>query len=212
MSDKINNLINDLSRKQPVSRLYSVKSAFTKWVFYTVLYIILAPFFLGVRADILNKLVEFNYAIELTGLAFIMLTSLFSAINLAVPDYQQNRAVVYMPPVFIIVFLSVLAYLVVNHHSAGSIDHVQGILCVRCITLTSLIPSAFLFMEVKKAATTRPNLLSFYIIMYAVSLSALCLRLEESEASVYHTILYHYLPVIVFSATVYFIPKKFLSW
>ncbi|HCR85586.1 MAG TPA: hypothetical protein DIV86_02795 [Alphaproteobacteria bacterium] len=213
MKDKnINNLISKLSEDSALKPVFSVNRQFAKWIIYTIIYLTGISFYFGIRSDLSIKLAETHYFIEITCLVLLILTSLYSSLNLALPDHSQKKSVLILPTISIILFVAVLVYLCINYTENLPIDHKQGMICIGCITFSAIIPTFFLFLEVRKAATTKPNLLSFYVLTYATSLSALALRLEPSDPSIYQTILYHYVPIIIFAIIAYLLPKRFLKW
>jgi hypothetical protein len=211
---KINteNLIADLVKEKLDKKIYFPEKYFVKWLFLTLIYFFVISSIFGIRSDLLTKLKDFRYLIELLSIILITITSLFSCCYLALPDNSQKKYILYLPIIAFTIFVINIIFISLTDQNLIPINHSNGLKCVVCITASSVVPATFLFYEIKKAAPTKLYLIGFYVIFYATSLCAFALRLENSESSIYQTIIYHYLPIVVYSFLGGLISKKILKW
>lgn len=214
MSDKLDKLIADISDKASDKKpAYNVEKSFISWLALTIFYLIIMSSIFGIKNNLLERIISDGfYTIEIFCLSLIVITSLYSCANLAVPDANRKKYILRLPLYAIIVFLADIVFFCLLNESSESINHMRGLICIGCIILSSLIPAIFLFFQISRAAPTKLKLTAFYIFLYATSLSALVLRLEEVDHPIYENILYHYLPILVLSLSGIFTAKKFLKW
>lgn len=214
MSEKLDKLILDISNKAEEKKLaYNVERSFVKWLALTIIYLAIMSSIFGIKNNILERITSDGfYTIEIFCLSLIVITSLYSCANLAVPDANRKKYILRLPLYAILIFLADITFFCIFNESSEPINHMRGMICIGCIIFSSLVPAIFLFVQISRAAPTKLKLTVFYIFLYATSLSALVLRLEEVDHPIYENILYHYLPILVISFIGIFTTEKFLKW
>ncbi len=206
-------LITELAQNNgKKSRVFKPLPLFIKWTIFSVIYIILLANFLHLRPDLSAALQDTKFFAELVILLAVIILSSYSCIYLAIPDAAQKRVVFVLPllPLAALVFYTL--FLMIDSGGNYIMAGAEGFMCTTCITLSSIIPAILLFLQIKKAAPTRLGLVGFYCLIYAASLGAFALRLEEQVDSYEHLIIWHYGPIFIIAAVGALISKKILKW
>jgi len=208
----IKKLIEELSRDTAKKPVFRPGMVFLKWEFFSVIYGIMVLRFIGLRPDIGQAITNHFYVSELALLLMILIFSLFSCVNLALPDINQKKHLLHLTliPLAALVLIWGIEFLMQKEELAG-LD-MGGLNCTTCITLAALIPAAFLFHEVRKAAPTRLRLAGFFCLVYSGALGSFILRLSEPQDSVIHLLVWHYIPVILIGLLGSLIGKKMFKW
>jgi hypothetical protein len=194
------------------SKAFNPLVLFIKWIIFSVIYIILLANFLHLRPDLSAALQDTKFFAELVILLAIIILSSYSCIYLAIPDAGQKRAVFILPLIPLAALMIYTIFLMLDSKGYHATPGNEGIMCTTCITLSSFIPAILLFLQIKKAAPTRLGLVGFYCLIYAASLGAFALRLEEQVDSYEHLIIWHYGPIFALAAFGALISKKILKW
>ncbi len=212
MKNKTENIIESLVSDNSVKNRYSPLKILLKWVLLSAAYIFILLEFLGYRADLNILIKDPNYLIELSSLVLMIFFSALAFSYLAVPDYKQNAFSIIAPVIPVGFLIGTLIFLYFYPPSLNHDSH-EGMMCLACISLSSLLPAAFLFYEIRKyAAPTKLGLIGYMCLLYSASLGSFALRLSEPTNSIIHLIMYHYLPLFVIAGVGSIISRKLLRW
>ncbi|MDX1950023.1 MAG: NrsF family protein [Rickettsiales bacterium] len=211
-SNNLNNLINSLSEEAKFEVKYNASKSASIWLVFSVFYIIFISYIFGVREDINLIIKNPLYIIELVMLFLALILSSFSASFLASPDSKQKKYFLYSP---FLAFLGVLISGILSQFFDGNYianNAHNGIYCFSCVVILSLIPSTFLFLQIKKYAPTKLKFLGVLILLFSTAIGCLILRLTEPVDTLFHIIIWHYTPVFMLALIGIYLGKKFLSW
>lgn len=209
---KTDELIDNLLTETPRKPIYRPLKSFFKWLLYSIIYMLILAKYLNVSADIMLEIIKPAYLFEISVLILTVIMSILCCSYIAVPDVGQKNYLVFFPLISLTLLIAYIMFMAINMGMLTNFPAFKGVQCTSCIILSSLIPAAFIFYEIGKAAPTRLYLAGFFCLLYASSISALTLRLEEVDANYGHLIVWHYGPIIIISALGAFISNKILKW
>jgi len=180
------------------------------------IYAVAALLFLGSRPDMQVQLARPLFAAEVLLLLVIALSSLRAALYLSYPDHYQKSYVGLWPclaGVAFVLLLAVQMFLPVDARMVLPVGTgVHGMECTLCIASVAAIPSALLFMLIRKGASTHPFKAGCFVTLTAASIGCLTLRLAEVNDSLVHLVQWHYLPTLLFAALGAWLGKYLLAW
>ncbi len=204
-------LIKDLS-KEPLHRkaVLSHVRIFWQWLLVSCVFVAAMLAIFGIRPDLSAKLQDRFFLAEIITLAAITLSTAFSAAILSFPDLYQKKTCLYIIPASMLAFMVSLLFAYLENSSAPLPIH--SFICLLCITMFSIFPAAWMFILLRKQATTHQKLTGSTALLAACSIGALTLRLSEETDSVEHLILWHYLPMIGYMLLGAWLGKKLLKW
>lgn len=171
---------------------------------------------LGLRPDLMVQFHRPFYLAEIILLAAVTISSFFAAIYLAFPDQYQYPGVTLLPLYSFALFavlLLVQAFLPPDARMVfPASEGMQGMECTFCVASVAIIPSALMFIFLRKGATSSPPASGAYSVLAAAGLGCFMLRLSEANDSLIHLVLWHYLPIVLFAILGAFIGKILLKW
>ncbi len=174
-------------------------------------YLAFALAFSGLRPDIMAKLHEPWFVIELIALALIFVTASLSTALLAYPDLHQMRRTAYAPAYALGLFVLVI---LLSWHAASPLIPLpeHSYQCTLDISLTALLPAVWTLYVLRKLASTHYRLAGSIALLSAFSIGALWLRLDEQNDSITHLMQWHYLPMLACGLLGLWLGKLILKW
>jgi hypothetical protein len=179
------------------------------------IYAFAVQYFLGLRPDLLMQLTRPLFALEVLLLTLLTLTSIVAAILAMYPDAYQKPVLLKMPyGVFAVLTLLMTVQLLLPQDAAMVMPPlgVHAMECALCIGAVALIPSALLFMMLRKGATVLRVHAGVFAVLAASGVGCLTLRLAEMNDSIEHLLEWHYVPTLLFAALGALIGKGLLRW
>ena len=88
----------------------------------------------------------------------------------------------------------------------------HGMQCALCIASLTLIPSALIFILLRKGASIHPLQAGSFAVLASSAIGCLALRLSEANDSIMHLVQWHYVPTFLFAALGARIGKWLLKW
>jgi hypothetical protein len=175
------------------------------------LYLALALAASGLRPDFAQAWHHPWYAAELLALLLLFLASTCSVALLGFPDLHQKRALAYAPPGLFALFALLLAFAWQADTPPAPLP-VHSWQCSLSIMLVALLPAAWTFYALRRYASTHFRLAGSIALLSAFSVGALWLRLHEVNDSIYHVVLWHYLPMLAAGFIGLWLGNKLLRW
>ena len=178
-------------------------------------YALAIQYFLGLRPDLLLQFTRPLFALEIVLLTLLTLTSIIAAILAMYPDAYQKPALLKLPyGVFLLLALLMTAQLLLPQDAAMVMPPLgaHAMECALCIGAVALIPSALVFMMLRKGATVQRLDAGFSAVLAASGVGCLTLRLAEMNDSLVHLLQWHYVPTLLFAALGALIGKGLLRW
>jgi len=182
-----------------------------EWMIVATIYLVVSLMVSGVRPDLMVKLHEPWYAVEIAALVGIFISTSLSATLLSYPDLHQMRRTAFAPVVMFGLFVLVVffAWRADNPPAPLPIHSYQ---CTVSITLLSVLPAVLAFYVMRKFASTHYQWAGSNALLSAFSVGALWLRLHEVNNSIMHVIEWHYLPMIGVGIIGLWLGKIVLKW
>lgn len=181
----------------------------------SLLYLVVAQFFLGVRPDLYTQLTRSVFVAELLALFALSLSSIYAALILMRPDGTHYQAVLKIPYLALCALAACIALqwmMPLDARMVSPAFSLQGRECALCIALLSLVPSAVLFSIVRKGASTQLARAGWYVVLASSAIGCITQRIAEMNDALSHLLVWHYLPTLAFAALGAWLGKRLLAW
>jgi hypothetical protein len=182
-----------------------------EWITVAVFYLAVALMISGLRTDLMAKLHEPWFAVEIALLVGIVFATSLSAALLSFPDLHQMRRVVLVPAITFVLFALVM-FLALRADSPPTPPPMHSFECTLSITMLAVLPAVWIFFVMRKFASTHQYWAGGIAMLAAFSVGALWLRLHEQTDSIMHVIEWHYLPMIFIGLLGMWLGKLILKW
>ena len=173
---------------------------------------------LGVRPDIITRLHDISFVVELSLVLAITISAGIAACWLALPDVNQQQWLRWLP---FVPFVALSFLLLNNYFSAHGMDPMGAVYteylekrydCAADIVLFSIMPGVVLFFIMRKAAPVHYFWAGGIAALAITNLGYFALRIVEVNDNIAHLLLWHYLPMAMFSLLGAFLGKMTLRW
>lgn len=208
----IENLIAELTAQNAPRTLAPRPFLITlTWLGYAAGYFLIALLVSGTRPDLAAHLHDVEFVAEIILLLALVLASSVSAALLAFPDAYQKPRWTILPLAFLagLAVLLLLAYRTDNPPAPQPLHSWQ---CTMAIVMVAIIPSVWTLWMMRSFAALRRGMAGSVAVLFAFSVSALWLRLQELNDSISHVIAWHYLPMLIFAVLGWWLGKRVLRW
>jgi len=209
MQDLIKKLSAESAAANPLS-----KPSFWLWylIIFTAIYYLFSQFLLGVRADFLQKILEPFFAAEIFLMSLLLMSLLVLTTLMIYPDNYQKAHFFKAPKIILILFFAILAAEFFLQNNGDSIlKPVHNIECSICIAALSIAPAFYFFYILKNGISNDRKKAGFYAACAAAIIGCIALRISEPQDMISHLIIWHYFPIIFFSAIGSLIGKMVLK-
>ncbi|MCB1650954.1 MAG: DUF1109 domain-containing protein [Alphaproteobacteria bacterium] len=195
---------------QPVNRLAHPLRRAVFFGALAVLYVASVVLFVGVRADIADKLHDLPFLFELSIAGLVALSSGLASAWLAVPDYREQRWLLFAPlaGLFVFVLWSVLRGYVEGAYFQGvHWDH-----CFEDGALMGILPAALIMFMARGGATTHPLLMAGMNVLSFGALAYIGLRFTCAMDTIGHGCITHLLPFILIGVLMGAAARRLYRW
>ena len=211
-TDNLDTLINDLSDdlscvtpcKHPLALMFI-------WITIALTFVASTVIFMGLRPDIITKVNDSIFLLEISLSAAIALSAGASAFYLRVPDRCGAKWVGIVPYTLFSVFIS---WTIIQIIAEGI--HMPDFHWVHCASDSGIfvsIPLAVLtFITAKRSATTKRFTMMAMQAMAVGGLGYIALRLTCIMDTMGHDLVYHMLPFLVLGIIVGLIAHRLYRW
>jgi hypothetical protein len=179
------------------------------------IYTITCQFFLGFRPDLSVQLTQPLFVIEIVLLALLLLSSVISSVLIMYPDVYQKSHLLHLPYGVCVLLVGVLVLQLLTsqgEYILATVAGTHGMQCTLCIAAAAIIPSAVLFMVLRKGASVRQFQAGSLAVLASSAIGCLTLRLAEENDSIMHLIQWHYIPTCAFAVVGALAGKWLLRW
>jgi hypothetical protein len=208
IDELIDKLAQDTAAVQPAPHPFALSA---KWILAAVAYLIVSLMFTGMRHDLMAKLGDPWFIAEMAALAGIFFTTSSSAALLSFPDIHQMRRAVFAPAITFALFVLVIFFAWRADDPPAPLP-IHSFECTSMIALFSLLPAVWTFFQMRKFASTHSRWAGCIAVLFAFSIGAIWLRLNELNDSIIHVIEWHYLPMIAAGLVGMWLGKIVLKW
>ena len=176
----IETLLADVKPVKPALRPWM---SFLIWAGITLAATLLLASFSSLRPDLVQQLHEPLFVIEIISLTFTIAAAALVAIWLCFPDLRQKPRMVYLPLAPLALYIGCVIYRVINPETETILpeDAHNGIACVLCIIMYSLVPGFWMFHTLRRHATTHPVLAGAISLLASASVGLLVLKFLEGN-------------------------------
>lgn len=147
----------------------------------------------GIRADIQTVFLTPAFITQSLALVFLAVLSTVSALQMSIPSLKKpvSQNIVLSTLLFWVV---TIVYLLLNSNSpfAG-----WGFSCAKEIVISSLVPAAFIFFLIRKAATLNRLSTGWLILTAGAAFGAIATQLSCSSSDAFHLLVWHSVPVML---------------
>lgn len=208
----LDSLITTLSDEAARSKVaHSPWRLFAGWVAGASLYVLLLVLIYGLRPDFLPALGSYFFIAELIVLSLVVVCCGLYVVILSYPDMYQAPALVFAPLFPLVGFMGFIIYRALGEDGSTPLPP-DGIECLLCISLFSVLPACVLFCFLRRQATTHIYAAGAVALMAAFALGALALRLSEPTDSMMHLLRWHYIPMLASSVVGLVMGRIILKW
>lgn len=208
IEELIGNLAQDAGPLKPAPHPALVSLA---WMAAAAAYLALTLWISGVRPDLVQKFQEPWFVAEMAVLTLIFIATSLSAAVLGFPDLHQMRKAAVAPAGLFGLFMVIL-FFAWRADTPPAPQPLHSIECTLSIALLALLPAAGTFFSLRKLASTHNRWAGCVALLFAFSVGALWLRLQEANDSISHVVLWHYLPMLGIGLVGWWLGKRWLKW
>jgi hypothetical protein len=182
-----------------------------RWLLLALGYIAVLLLLTGVRGDWSRALQQMTFWLEVGALLAVILSTWSSVAVLGYPDLKQRRAFIYLPFVSLLLF-GVSLILIALSPPAVIEPSAHSWRCCWEILLVGAAPALWVLFGLRQLASTHPRLAGWTLVLHGLAIGALWLRLAESTNSLSHVLIWHYLPMLLFSLGGLWLGRRMLRW
>jgi len=210
-------LIAELSLKLETARPVPLRRVMLEWFGVSLISLAMVVAMSGLRADFASQMQHAGFALEMALNVILMIAAAWATVMTAYPD----RAHAPVPRILLAVSFigySALALLAIVSSpewldSLAMVEtHSHGIECLMCILAGATMPALWLFWRVRRLASVVPSLSGALAVLTAIATGCLGVRLVEHDDGSAGHLLWHYLPLILFSLAGFALGKKVFRW
>lgn len=209
-------LITQLAVQAKPVRRESMARVCRQWLLVTLGSLWLTCSLYGLRADISERMGETVFFFELLLNALVIVVAGVMATVCAFPDRKRD-AMRFLPLMGLALGgYALMAALTLMREPVSLAEMLDtrphGVECLSCILSFAAVPGLWLWLRVKRLATTQPRLAGAATVLMAMATGALGVRLVETEISTAGLLMWHYLPIMAVTAAGYILGRKIFRW
>lgn len=208
-------LIKKLVSEGPRKSLPHPMKQTAYWLTGTVLFLVAVSIFSGLRADIMDKIIEPLYLMEL-GLVLTMgISTALAAFCLSRPDAHQKEWIKYTPFAAALLWAGVAFWDSIGTFGWDGIFYSMELGQFDCpthILMYSLPPGIAIFMIVRKGAPIQCCWAGAMATWSVTSFGYLCMRLIEMNDDPVHLLVWHALPIMLMCVIGMILGKFSFRW
>jgi hypothetical protein len=168
----------------------------------------------GLRPDFAEQVREPLFLFELVLNLLLIIVSAAASIALAYPDSAHGK---WLKPALLVTFFGYSGLVFMTASAPSTLDDMGHVMhhtieCMLCILSYAALPALWILWRTRKLAPVRPLMSGVIALMMATSVGCLGVRLVESENVADGTVLWHYMPLVLFSALGLLFGKKIFRW
>ena len=205
--DLIGKLCNELEPIKPFCPYRRI----IPWFLMSIVYLVGAVVYLGLRHDISDRLMDSIYLFEMGVALAIFITAALTSSWLSFPDAHQKG---WMKAVPITLFGIFIFWIAVRSFEEGMspLATLHLTHCAHEGLVMETIPIIALIFITMRGHTTQPYWSMFMNILAVSTIGWIGLRLTCSMDQMGHTLLNHLLPFAIVSAGLAFFARKLFKW
>lgn len=204
-------LIADLSADlRPVKCVLRPAARITPWLVIVGAYMVGVVHFLGLRMDWRDKLHDKTFDYEMILACVLCVFSAYAAGWLTVPDMRGRQWILSVPVTLLGAFMLLIVCQAVSEGAAFpalSWHH-----CFSDALLMGFVPIASLSVLVQGGATTRPLWMAGMSVLAVGAAGWIAQRMTCPADTVGHTMLFHFLPLVLLACVIGALARRLYRW
>lgn len=187
------------------------------WIVFSMAYLAVLLWLNGGMRPDWNEVESLtSYRLEMLLTVTLTISACIGAHWLSYPDIRQQRFVIVIPLLLLLVLISwQFTKMAVERPPISDIwagEIYMPLDCAAHIFVFSLLPAAMIYLFMRRAASTHPYLTGGMALLSASSLSYLLLRLAEANDSLLHIFFWHMTPMLILCLIGALLARKGLQW
>lgn len=212
------NLIDELVQDSCAVRIMPCPYwRFAIWFSVAIAYVALIVLICDFRDDISIKLEQKDFLIEIGVATAVVASALLACAFLCAPDSYGQEWIAYFPMIVfggLTVILFKMWFAQANdpnyvHVLTESNDTLKCALEILIFSVPTTIASIFLM---KQGTPTKTYVSALNVSLCSTGASYVSLRLVEQTDHAAHIIIWHYIPIFIFTSVLLFYSKRLLKW
>jgi len=208
-------LIQELSQQAAPVKAAQPRTWATRLIVVLLAYGGMMLWMMGLRPDLHAQLVRPMFGLEIALLAALLFSSAVASILAMYPDAYQKRALLKVPYVLAAAMIAMVAFQLFIPHDTRMVmpdEHSHSSECAMFIAMAAMLPSALIFMLLRKGAPIAPLNAGALAVITSATVGALTLRLSEAIDAIPHLLMWHYIPSVMFACIGAWIGRSLLKW
>lgn len=210
---KSRDLVDELVKEGPKAAFPRPEIVAIRWLFLIAIYFAAMISISGFRYDILEKIVQPLYFIEV---AFMLLTAVlatYASSFLALPDVNQKLWIRFAPLISLTFLIGILIEGIFSKNSLSLTECIKSghHECFIHLLLYSIFPTTIMLYSMHKAAPIRFLWAGSMVGLSAASFGYISLRLIEKNDEPSILLVWHFIPIIVAIIIGMMVGKIYLS-
>jgi hypothetical protein len=213
--DLIKNLLEEVD-KNPKQPLGTPEIYIGCLMVILMIYAVCVQNIIGFRGDMTTQFLRPMFVLELVLLLLLSVISAMAAVLSMYPDMYHNKTILKIPYMIFGVFFIFIVLQIIN--PSVPVNNISKILsehtyeCTLCIASVAIVPAGLIFRLQKMGACIYPFHAGSFAVLTACGVGCFVLRLCEANDSINHLVIWHYIPVFLFSCLGAILGKIFLKW
>lgn len=192
----LDGLVSDLKPVRPAGPPWRLALG---WTATALLWVAAGVFFLGARGDLEAAGGRTHYRLTLGALLAVLYAGALLALRLSLPGRSMPRSLRLFPPLALLSLHLVLALYTLPAGSTPGDGVMGGHPCTLKLLALGLVPGLLLFAVLRRLAAVSPGEAARQAVLAAAAAGAFGLTLHCAFDHGVHLVLYHGLPLVVFS-------------
>lgn len=206
---KTEDFIHEIAEgSRPVRQLDSPVVRFVRWSLISFLCLGVGLAVFGVRPDLESVVQTPSFFLQGFFALSLAVLSALSAFILSVPDKRKPWLHI-VPGTTLVLWLGVIVQVFIT---SNGIHGGLGLSCIRDIVVLGLLPGAFLFLMIGKAAPLKIGRVGLLAGLSVAALGALGTQFICRNDDPLHILLWHYVPVLLLGGIGFFLGRLILKW
>ena len=213
LTQKQQELIDSLSSDLEPVKVMRFLPLFGFWFLIALCIGALSLAWLGVRADIIEKLSEPSFFL-VTGLSFLVIfAGAYLALKFAIPGESPKPIFVILGVVLPVAILAILYLVAMQTQQFLVPEHIwhNGTQCLVASVSVGFVPWMILFFLLTKMAVFSKAWASFFAALAGLSVGAFTVQMHCGGDSAWHMIVWHYAPIFLGSLIVGYVLSVILE-
>ena len=206
-----------VAQNSPVTPMGKPIENLLPWLLVSPVYVAVLIFMYHFRPDLAEKMYSYFFSLELILTSLLIITSIMTVAWLSYPDSYGLLWARWLPLLTLAMLVGLKFYEALFMPTAPlNLEHYSSMLgqadCAACIGLFAAVPGYMLYATCRKTSTTHYYWMGILAALGVSAIGYLSLRLIEPTDNVQHLLVWHMLPMLLFSVGGAWLGKRHFRW